>query len=285
MCGRTVTMDGTGSTVKRTVRVALVDDSDAIRRLVRLHLDLDGRFTVVGEAGDGFAAIELVARTTPDLLIIDRHMPNLTGVEALPRIREVSPATAVVLYTSDADAGTYQAAIAAGALDVVFKEAPGDELVDSLSEILVRHWSVAAAHPGVKIGPVDAAAARAWIANATLVVAAIREHPGLLDQPVAPTVFDSLARFLRVWGEVAGAADEFTWAARANPAEVAALLEGWAAIGRVPEERLQALGCRRHVPEGRPFFEAVTQAILDAVQRFDSSSALAATLQRQWGRG
>ena len=277
-------MTSNGATSERRVRVALVDDSDAIRRLVRLHLALDGRFTIVGEAADGFAAIELVARTTPDLLIIDRHMPNLTGVEALPRIREVSPETAVVLYTSDADAGTYQAAIAAGALDVVFKEAPGDELVDSLSDILVRHWSDAAAHPGVKIGPVDAASARAWIANATRVVGAIRDHPELLDRPVAPAVFDSLARFLRVWGDIAGAADEFTWAARANPSEVAALLVGWAAIGRVPEERLQAIGCSRHVPEGRPFYEAVTRAILDAVQRFDASSALAETLRRQWGR-
>jgi CheY-like chemotaxis protein len=270
-------------TEPRRVRVALVDDSDAIRRLVRLHLDLDGRFAIVGEAADGFAAIELVARTTPDLLIIDRHMPHLTGVEALPRIREVAPETAVILYTSDFDAGTYQAAIAAGALDVVLKEAPGDELVDSLSEILVRHWTEAASHPGVKIGPVPAEAAIAWITNATCIVDAVREHPEVLDQDVRPQVFDALARFLRVWGDIAGANDEFFWTARANPDEVAALLEAWAAIGRIPDERLQAIGCTRHNPAGRPFFEAVTTAILDAVQRFDASSALAATLTRQWG--
>jgi CheY-like chemotaxis protein len=271
-------------TTARKVRVALVDDSDAIRRLVRLHLDLDGRFEVVGEAEDGFAAIELVARTTPDLLIIDRHMPHLTGVEALPRIREVSPDTAVVLYTSDADAGTYQAAIAAGALDVVLKEAPGDELVDSLSDILVRHWTEAAAHPGVKIGPVASSAALVWIDNATCIVEAVRSHPGLLDRPVPPSVFDAFARFLRVWRDIASANDEFFWAARANPAEVGALLEAWAAIGRIPDDRLAALGCRRRIPEGRPFYEAVTEAILDAVQRFDATSELAATLSRQWGR-
>jgi CheY-like chemotaxis protein len=269
----------------RKVRVALVDDSDAVRRLVRLHLDLDGRFEIVGDAGDGFAAIELVATTTPDLLIIDRHMPNLTGVEALPRIREVSPETAVVLYTSDFDAGTYQAAIAAGALDVVLKEAPGDELVDALSDILVRHWTDAAAHPGVKIGPVPAAAARAWIDNAVCVVEAVRANPLLLDRPVPVEVFDALMRFLRVWRDIAGSGDgDFFWAARANPSEVGALLEAWAAIGRIPDEGLASVGCVRGVPEGRPFYEAVTSAILDAVQRFDATSSLAATLQRQWGR-
>ena len=270
-------------TVARKVRVALVDDSEAIRRLVRLHLDLDGRFQVVGEAGDGFAAIELVARTRPDLLIIDRHMPNLTGVEALPRLREVAPDTAVVLYTSDADAGTYQAAIAAGALDVVLKEAPGDELVESLSDILVRHWTDAAAQPGVKIGPVPSAAALAWIDNATRTVEVVRAHPEVLDRPVPDSVFDAFTRFLRMWRDIAGANDDFFWAARAKPSEVGMLLEAWAAIGRIPEDRLAAIGCRRGVPEGRPFYLAVTAAILDAVQRFDATSELAATLTRQWG--
>lgn len=276
---------GNEDTSSRKVRVALVDDSDAIRRLVRLHLDLDGRFTVVGEAADGFAAIELVVRTQPDLLIIDRHMPNLTGVEALPRIRALAPETAVILYTSDADAGTYQAAIAAGALDVVLKEAPGEELVEALSDILVRHWTDTAAHPGVRIGPLPSAAATAWIENAMCVLEAVRGHPELLDQEVAPEVFETLARWLRVWADIAGANDEFFWVARqANPKEVGVLLEGWAAIGRIPNERLAELGCTKQVPEGRPFYEAVTQAILEAVQRFDASSALAATLARQWGR-
>jgi CheY-like chemotaxis protein len=266
----------------RKVRVALVDDDEAIRRLVRLHLELDGRFTIVGQAADGFAAVELVATTTPDLLIIDRHMPNLTGVEALPRIREVSPSTAVILYTSDFDAGTYQAAIAAGALDVVLKEAPGDELIDSLSEVLVRHWSDAAAHPEVKIGPVPSAAAIAWIDNSCKVVAAVREHPEFLDLDVAPSVFDAFTRFLRVWRDMAESNDEFYWKARANLSEVSALLEAWAAIGRTSDERLAELGVRRFVPEGRPFFQAVTHAILTAVQEFDASSELAATLTRQW---
>ncbi len=268
----------------RRVRVALVDDSDTVRRLVRLHLDIDGRFTIVGEAADGFAAIELVALTRPDLLIIDRHMPNLTGVEALPRLREVSPETAVVLYTSDADAGTYQAAIAAGALDVVLKEAPVEELVDSLSEILVRYWNDAAAYPGVKIGPIPSSAARAWIHNATSIVAAVRTHPELLDRAVDPGVFDAFGRFLQVWSDIAESSDEFLWSVRANPDQVGSLLEAWAAIGRISDDRLAAIGCRRAVPEGRPFSLAVTDAILGAVQRFDAHSELAATLTRQWGK-
>jgi CheY-like chemotaxis protein len=277
------TADDEDPAPKRKVRVALVDDSDAVRRLVRLHLDLDGRFTIVGEASDGFAAIQLVAETTPDLLIIDRHMPpHLTGVEALPRIRQVSPSTAVILYTSDADAGTYQAAIAAGALDVVLKEAPGDQLIDSLSDVLVQHWADAAAHPGVKIGPVASSSALAWIENATCIVEAIRTRPGLLDQPVEPAVFDAFVRFLHVWQDIAGTNDEFFWAARADPASVGALLEAWAAIGRVPDELLEEIGCRRSVPAGRPFHVAVTEAILEAVERFDASSELAATLSRQW---
>lgn len=279
-------MDGEGDgDGPRKVRVALVDDDAVVRRLVRLHLDLDERFSLVGEAADGFAAVELVASTQPDLLIIDRHMPNLTGVEVLPRLRQVSPNTAMILYTSDADAGTYQAAIAAGAVDVVLKEAPGDELIGSLCDILVRYWSDAAAHPGVKIGPIPSSAAIAWIDNAVRIVAAVRASPEVLDRSVPTEVFDAFDRFLRVWRDIAGANDEFFWAARADPNEVSDILESWAAIGRIPDERLAELGCERGLPAGRPFFEAVTQAILESVQQFDSSSALAATLARQWGTG
>jgi DNA-binding NarL/FixJ family response regulator len=56
-----------------------------------------------------------VEDTAPELLILDRQMPVMGGVEALPEIRRGSPDTAVVLYTAGPDAGTYRAAVAAGA--------------------------------------------------------------------------------------------------------------------------------------------------------------------------
>ena len=273
-----------GTDTQHRIRVALVDDSDRTRDFVRLHLDLDGRFEIVGEAADGAQAIDLVERTKPDLVILDRQMPHMTGIEALPRIRAVSPSTAVVLYTSDADAGTYQAAIAAGALDVVLKDRYGDDFVDALADILLRFWSDAMEHPGVKVGPVPSASALAWIENSANVLSVIRTHPELLDGPVDDEVFDAFERFLRVWRDIAGTAEVFTWAARAKPDQVGALLRGFAAIDRVSDDDLAALGCRKADPAGREFFTALTTGIVDAVRRYNATGEMAALLGAQWGR-
>ena len=73
------------------VRVALADDDEDIRLLLRLAFEADDRFDVVGEAADGAGAIALAADTDPDVLVLDRQMPVLDGVAALPEIRRRAP--------------------------------------------------------------------------------------------------------------------------------------------------------------------------------------------------
>lgn len=266
------------------VRVALVDDAESVRRLVRLHLELDGRFEVVGEGSDGVEAIGLVESTRPDLLIIDRDMPRMTGLEAVPRVKDVSPHTAVVLYTSDVDAFTYQAAMAAGAGGVLPKDRAGDDLIDALADILLRFWSDDLQNPGVKVGPVPSDAALAWIEASRAVLRVVREHPELVDRTVDAEVFDAFERLLDVWCDIAGAGPTFVWAARVKPGEVGALIEAFAAMDRVDEESLAALGCRKSDPTGTPFFQALTGTIVEAVRRYDETSELARRLGAQWGR-
>src|SRR5437660_12749258 len=101
------------------VTVAIVDDEPDMRHLLRLTFQFDERFQLVGEASNGKEAIALVEREHPKLIILDRQMPVLGGMEALPEIRRVSPESIVVLYTAAADVGTYQAAVGAGALAVL----------------------------------------------------------------------------------------------------------------------------------------------------------------------
>ena len=99
------------------VRVVVVDDDDAMRLLLRLQFELDGRFDVVGEAADGQAAIDLAEALQPDLVVLALHMPGLSVVDAIPEIRRRATESAVMLYTLKTGDGTYQAALAAGALD------------------------------------------------------------------------------------------------------------------------------------------------------------------------
>jgi DNA-binding NarL/FixJ family response regulator len=82
--------------------VVLVDDVDDYRRLVRVALRLRGTFEVVGEAADGLSAVDVVAATRPDVVVLDLGLPDLSAREVISRIRSVSPESGVVVFT-----GTY----------------------------------------------------------------------------------------------------------------------------------------------------------------------------------
>src|SRR5579884_3158841 len=93
------------------LRVLIVDDSLDIRTLLGLMLRRDERFEVIGEATDGRQAIDLAAKLGPDLVILDRQMPVLGGLEAMPGIRAACPNAQIVLYTSMADPETENMAL------------------------------------------------------------------------------------------------------------------------------------------------------------------------------
>jgi CheY-like chemotaxis protein len=271
-----------GLAPSRRVRVVIVDDSDQIRRLLASFLDADERFEVVGQGADGDDAIELAARTRPELLILDQQMPGRSGVDALPEIRRQAPGTAVVLYTGGTDAGTYQAAMAAGALAVLDKTVAGPSVVDWLADILIGHWAGPEADVEVRLGPVDARAARVWVDNTSTIMAAVRAHPEVLAEPVPPDVLDVFDRFLGEWRPLAAACEEFYWVARAEVAEVERLVECWLRIDRMSDDQLAGLGVHWSPPEGQPFFHALTACVLDAVSSRREMQSLAAVLAGQW---
>lgn len=135
-------MVGTEATSKgdkdfsRRVRVVIVDDDDDVRLLLRVTLQRDARFEVVGEASDGVDAIERVDEHQPDLVVLDVAMPRLGGIEALPEIRRRAPDSTVVLYTARPDAGAHQAGLDAGAAVVVEKSVIGAGLLERLVSAL-----------------------------------------------------------------------------------------------------------------------------------------------------
>lgn len=80
------------------VRVVVVDDEPEVRLLLRYVLAGDGRFAVVGEAGDGAEAVRVTERERPDAVVLDLMMPGVSGLEALPRLRELAPVVVVSAY-------------------------------------------------------------------------------------------------------------------------------------------------------------------------------------------
>lgn len=267
----------------RAVTVVLVDDEPDIRFLLRLAFARDDRFKVVGEGATGAEAIELASQARPDLLVLDRNMPVLGGVEALPDIRAVSPRTAVVLYTAGADRQAAQAAFAAGALEVLDKMAPGANMIETVAAVLADHWADPEAEIHVAIGPVSADAARVWIANTSKIMAAVRAHPERVAEPPSADVLDRIEFLLDSWASLLAQDGEFRWAARARPDDVRRLVEQWAALDRMTDAELDALGVRWSPPEGGPFFEALTAGVLEALNAHDETRKLGGLLAGQWG--
>src|SRR4051794_20774665 len=84
---------------QRRVRVVLVDDVPELRLLVRLTLEEDPAIEGVGEASNGREGVEVVARTKPDLVLLDLSMPDMDGLEAIPLIRSASDSARVVVLS------------------------------------------------------------------------------------------------------------------------------------------------------------------------------------------
>lgn len=81
-------------------RVLLVDDTTDVRMLVRVVLESTGLYEIVDEARDGREAIALAAMHQPDVIVIDQMMPDLSGSEAVPQLRQAAPDARIVMFSS-----------------------------------------------------------------------------------------------------------------------------------------------------------------------------------------
>jgi len=113
------------------VRVLVADDHSLFRDGVVSLLEAGG-FEVVGQCGDGRAAVETALRLRPDVVLLDLTMPVLTGLQALKEIRTAWPEARVVMLTaSDDDDSLFQAS-EAGASGYLLKSLPADQFLDML---------------------------------------------------------------------------------------------------------------------------------------------------------
>ena len=118
-----------------SIRIGLVDDQELVRAGFRMVLDAQPDMTVVGEAGDGLAAIELVSRFTCDVMVMDARMPRLDGVEATRRIRAAGERPRVLMLTTfDLDEYAF-AALKAGASGFLLKDVPPEELLFAIRAV------------------------------------------------------------------------------------------------------------------------------------------------------
>jgi DNA-binding NarL/FixJ family response regulator len=113
-----------------------VVDSEDVREVLRLLVAADGRLQVVGEAVNGREGVEMAERLQPDAIILDVAMPVMTGLEALPLLRERSPRSLVVMYAAGARSEIEPAALAAGAVSYFEKGVSARAVVRGTIDLL-----------------------------------------------------------------------------------------------------------------------------------------------------
>ena len=123
------------SPASAAIRIILVDDQELVRAGFRMVLDAQPDMRVVGEAGDGLAAIDLARRLHADVMIMDARMPRLDGVEATRRIRQDGDLPRVLMLTTfDLDEYAF-AALKAGASGFLLKDVPPEELLFAIRAV------------------------------------------------------------------------------------------------------------------------------------------------------
>jgi DNA-binding NarL/FixJ family response regulator len=115
-----------------SIRVLLADDEALIRAGFRLVLRPETDIELVGEAGDGAAAVEAALALRPDVVVMDVRMPGVDGLEATRRILAAAPAVRVLVLTTFGDDRDVYAALQAGASGFLLKDSRPEDLVHAI---------------------------------------------------------------------------------------------------------------------------------------------------------
>ena len=118
-----------------TIRILLADDHKIVREGMRALLAKEPEMEVVAEAGNGRATLQLVAKLSPDVVVMDVSMPDTNGIEATRKITETHPEVKVLVLTSFAADDKVFPAVKAGALGYLLKDSSPEELVEAIHRV------------------------------------------------------------------------------------------------------------------------------------------------------
>jgi len=121
------------------ITILLVDDHQLVRAGLRALLESVDDLRVIGEAGDGDAAVDLAVAERPDVVLMDLSMPRVDGVEATRRLAAAGVDTRVVVLTSFADQPRVQAALAAGAVGYLLKDSDPRDVISAVRQAAAGH--------------------------------------------------------------------------------------------------------------------------------------------------
>ena len=122
--------------IAQKTRIFLADDHETVREGLKLLLNAQADMEVVGEAGDGAAAVERVGHLKPDIIVLDVSMPGMNGLKAAEALRQSSPDVKVLTLTRHSDDGYLHQLLRAGAAGYVLKQSRPAELLHAIRSVV-----------------------------------------------------------------------------------------------------------------------------------------------------
>ena len=119
----------------RKVRILLADDHNILRQGLRLLLEREPGFEVIGEAADGREAVERAEATKPDVAVLDIAMPNMSGIEAAQRISTLLPHAGIIILSMHSDESYVLRVLKAGAKGYLLKDSAENDLIEAIKAV------------------------------------------------------------------------------------------------------------------------------------------------------
>lgn len=133
----------TGGDTAGPTRVLVVDDHAIVREGIASVLDSDPRIAVVGEAGDGVEALELLQQLQTDVVLMDVNMPRMNGIEATRELKSRWPDLLTVGLSVQSDPPTAELMREAGAAGFIPKSGDSDEMIATILQVAAEHGGAA----------------------------------------------------------------------------------------------------------------------------------------------
>lgn len=125
--------------MKNNTRILLAEDHKTVREGIKLLVNAQPDMEVIGEAGDGEAALKMAAELMPDLVIMDISMPGINGLKATKKLRLLYPQIKILNLTRHTDDGYLQQLIGAGSNGYVLKQSAPTELINAIRSVRDGH--------------------------------------------------------------------------------------------------------------------------------------------------
>lgn len=123
---------------KHRTRIILCDDTRDILLLLGAEFELHSDLEIVAEAATGREAVELAASHQPDVIVLDLAMPEMDGLEALPRLRKIAPKSKIIVLSGFEARGLASKVLAMGARRYLEKGTPASEIAEVVREVMLE---------------------------------------------------------------------------------------------------------------------------------------------------